>query len=473
MKTRVFFLLAAMGLLASCSKELVEVSDEPVSDANVTTYVTVGLSADTKTVMDEGKDAQNHHKQYWSNGDKININGTASAALADVAEKAQIATFSFTGSLSTPYKVLYPADIYVDATHIELPATQAFREGGFADGMFPMAGYATSESAVTLSPLCAIVKVSVLRATDEDDIVSVRFNGRSSEQVKGSFTIDYANHTLAGASNAAEDKEVKINKSQTTSTTVPVVYYIVVPARTYSNGFDVTIQDRNGHYMVKSKTTSVTLTAGHLYNLPTFEFVPTATEMGVEINTPAKLVQFATDYNNKVYDEAGTGLVANITADLAFDATTSAAFNATGGIGMKIGANGSEDYYFNGLINGNEHTISGLTATVPLVVATGSSGSVKDLTIASSCSFTFTGPAEADAYFGPVVGYHKGFMNNVIVDANVAFAAGSIEHNVGLGGLAGRVTVGSIDECAFSGAITVPADFAVNSKKLYIGGLVG
>ena len=482
MKTRVFFFLAAMGLLAGCAKEL----QAPVENGNLSAkfVLTVGIAnseaevqpaaASTRTSL--GALEGGSHKVYWSNGDKIAVNGAESDALADLAANTEMTGFTFGSILSTPYNVLYPASIYDDATHVTLPAVQTYKAGGFADGVFPMAGYSADGSNLSVSHLCAIVKVSVLRAisdADEDKLVSVRFKGRDDEQVSGSFTIDYQNATLAGASAAAADKVVKVVKSLATATDAAAVYYVVVPAGTYSNGFDIIVQDANGHIMTKTKASSQTLAAGHLYSMPEFAFVPTGTELGVEISNAAQLIQFATDFNNKVYKE---DLVATLTADITFDATSSAEFNATGGIGFKknlFGASDAEDYYFFGTFNGGGHTISGLTATVPIFAATNSDAHVSNFTIADDCSFTFTHPNTTELDAGAVVGYHKGTLSNVDVEADVTVAAGAISQVTALGGLVGRVTVGTVDNCTYSGNLSVPDGFVVSTQKTYIGGLVG
>ena len=266
---------------------------------------------------------------------------------------------------------------------------------------------------------------------------------------------------------------VKVVKKQATATDAAAVYYIVVPAGTYSNGFDIIVQDKNGHIMTKSKTSSWTAEAGKLYNMPEFAFVPTGTELGIEISNAAQLIQFATDFNQKVYKE---DLVATLTADITFDATSSAGFNATGGIGFKknlFGASDAEDYYFFGIFNGGGHTISGLTATVPIFAATNSDAHVSNFTIADDCSFTFTHPNTAELDAGAAVGYNKGILKDVDVEADVTLAAGAISNVTALGGLVGRVTVGTVDNCTYSGNLSVPDGFVVSTQKTYIGGLVG
>ncbi|MCR5018778.1 MAG: hypothetical protein K6A64_08285, partial [Bacteroidales bacterium] len=289
MKTRYYILsLAAVALLASCAKEMPAPVDNPGEDL-IKTYLTVGIDQETKTQL--GDDGSKTHKVYWSNGDKIAVNGIASDALDGLSGTEQKTTFSFSGTLTTPYNVVYPASIYTDATHVTLPAVQTYDADSFADGMFPMAGYSADGSSITLKHLCAVLKVSVKRATsgtiDEDNIVAVRFKGLNNEKVNGSFEINYETPALTPASSSDSELEVRVVKNQATSATA-VDYYLVVPARTYANGFSIIVQDVNGHIMTKTakKETSGgnTLEAGKLYTLPAFEFKPTATEVGIEIS---------------------------------------------------------------------------------------------------------------------------------------------------------------------------------------------
>lgn len=474
MKARFITLLAAAGLLASCAKEAL--TEKPEITTGKTVF-TVGLPQEGKIVM--GESVNNSRPLYWSNGDQININGCASDALENLPANPTTAEFTFDQVLTTPYNVLYPAAIYTDATQVTLPASQTYKNDGFADGMFPMAGYSADGSSTTMSPLCAVVKVQVLRAStspDEDDLASVTFKGRNNEQVSGLFNINFEAPELTGASDDAASRAVKVVKRIATSTSEAAVYYVVVPAGTYSNGFDVTVKDQNGHFMTKSKTASIDLVPGKLYGMAEFEFVPTGTEIGIEINSADDLIQFATDYNNKVYESLGDEpLVATLTSDIFFDTETSAQFNATGGIGMKIGQYGgaTEDYYFNGVVYGDNHSISGLIATVPVFAAIGDNGSVSDLTIDENCSFTFTHPNTVELDAGALVGYNKGVVSNVAVDADVTIAAGEIAQVTALGGIAGRITIGTVDNCTYSGNISVPDEFIVDAKKTYVGGLVG
>ena len=472
MKKYSFLLLAAMGLLASCAKEVAVDSDTAQSKGKTVISVSMPADESLKTYLGD-KDAQNKRPVYWSDGDDISCNGVASEALSDVEEGQSSASFTFEGLLYTPYKIAYPASIWTDATHVTLPAQQTYAEGNISDGQLPMAGYGAAINCIQLSHLCAIVKVSIKRASgegaDKDKIQVVYFKGKNDEQVSGTFAIDYAatSSLTPATATTASAKTVFINGKLATSTETALVYHLVVPARTYANGFDIIVRDENNHEMVKSKASSVTLAPGALYDLPELEFVPTTTHVDVEIANAGDLVDFAENYVSEYYD-LGSSLVVNVTSDISFDAASSAAFNATGGIGDQAGS-----LYFNGSFNGNNHTISGLTATAPLFEAIGGGGTVKNLTLDNSCSFTFTHANDSEGMFGSVAGYHKGTIDHVAVAADIALdAVADVTYMTSLGGLVGRATTGTTENSEYSGLISTPAGFT-GTGKLIIGGLVG
>lgn len=473
MKTRYYLLLAAIGLLAGCAKEAQEIENTVDNPSNAKTVLVVGISDDLKTNLGDPENGK--RKVFWSNGDQIAVNGTSSEALENIAAGTASASFTFNAVLSTPYNVLYPASAYVDASHINFPSVQSYKAGGIADNMLPLAGYSTDGSNLSLSHLCAMVKISVLRSAaatpDVDNIACVRFKGRNGEKVSGNLEITYTGTPALTAAAAATDleHEVRVNKNLATSTTDAVDYYLIVPARQYASGFDIIIQDVNGHIMTKSITASKTFEAGHLYSYPAIEFVPTGTELGVEISNAEELIAFATAYNNKEYAALGSNLIATVTQDIAFDATSSAAFNATGGIGTSGDTN-----RFDGIFNGNGKTISGLESTVVMFNGTTSSSTIKDLTLDNTCSFTFTNPKSGNFEKGAIVGYHRGVLDNVKVAADVSLAEVSDVTSVtALGGLVGRIVVGSIENgCEYSGLISTPAVYS-SSAKVIIGGLAG
>lgn len=470
MKTRVILSLAAIVLLAGCNKEI----DAP--EVNVTpnggeVYTLRLGTPETITKTTLGEVSGNQRKVYWSDGDKIAVNGNESNPLSGVEAKCTEAEFTFASAQTAPYNILYPSSIWKDANTVTLPDTQNYVADTFADGVLPMAGYSADGMSATLSYLCAVIKVPLKKSgaekADADDIVSVSFSSNGSEKVCGDFTIDYPNAALSGGTGSKIS--MALNKSLSAET--PLNVYLVVPALTYASGFSVTITDENNHEMVQSASKSVTLQAGHIYNLEEVAFTPDLS-LAINISSASQLVAFASAYNSGEYD--AYDLVVNLTSNISFNSSSSSSFAATGGIGTKEGINGTSDNYFHGVFNGNNKTISGYTGGKPIFCATGEVSTIKDLKIDNSCSYTFTHPGTADGQFGTVVGYHKGIMKNVTVNAPITLAAADgVASETCLGGLVGRMTIGTIENCAYTGAITVPADFSSAGAKIQIGGLVG
>ena len=471
----IFKMISGAALLlaaVACSREELDTpSDKPVAK----TEFRLGI-AETKTSL--GASENNKRKVYWSSGDKVAINGITSDELTEVGEAVSSAVFTFDEAPTAPYNVIYPAGIYKDATTVTLPAYQTWKQGTFDDGMFPMAGYSATGLDATMGYLCSTIKISILKdngeTPDADNIRVVTFEGLADERISGDFTIDYEALTLTPvASPSAADKKVSVAAlNQALSTTDALDVFIVVPARNYASGFKITVQDSQGHTMTKTGYTQSgkELEAGKLYNMPDVRFVPSGQATGIEIWDAEDLIEFATRYNNREYNALGSGLIATVMDDITFDASTSSAFNATGGIGCK---DSKGDNYFEGTFNGNNKTISGLAGTVSMFRYTVSSGTIKDLTLDNSCSFTFTHPNSAELYVGAMVGYHRGTLKNVTVNADVALVAGNVSNATEVGGLVGRVVIGTVDACTYAGNLTVPAGFSVTTQKTYIGGLVG
>ena len=190
----------ALTLVTGCMKD--DTSDVIVSGGK--TQISAGIS-ETRTSIGELVDGS--RKVYWSNGDQIAVNGTASAALENLGEQTGTAVFTFDGVLSTPYNALYPASIWTDASTVTLPASQTHVDGSFGQNASPMATYAADESELPMQfhHLCAVVKLTITPDADTDEISYIEFRGNASEQVSGAFAIDYQSAALTPASDAEAD----------------------------------------------------------------------------------------------------------------------------------------------------------------------------------------------------------------------------------------------------------------------------
>ena len=455
-KLFILFCLASAMAFASCNRE--ELTPDETSPSLKGKTVLTLTSGETKTTM--GELSGTERPVYWANGDQVNVNGVVSDPLADLPANSRSAEFIVNSVISPPFKAIYPASIWKDALTVTLPAVAK-------SGVLPLYGEGDASS-ITVTPLTAVLKLAIKKSSgenpDTDKIVKVQV---STENTKISGDFDFSTGSLLpGTIDSDTDKTVSITDAFNLSETAKELF-IPVPAGTYN--FKVKITDIQGHFMEISTTSAKTFAAGEIKAFPEIEFLPSGTQIDVVITNAEELIQFATDWN------AGNWrtVVARVANDITFDATTSAAFNETGGIGLKEGYGDAEDHYFNGTFDGNGKTISGLAATVPLFKAIGSDGTVKDLTVATSCSFVFTQSNTAEANFGAVVDYLKGVLDHVIVKANVSLApVANVSQLTTLGGICGRATVGTLNACSFDGNLSVPSGFTT-TNKVVVGGLVG
>lgn len=458
MKKSIVIILAFAALACGCNTEILP--DSPMSEKTV---FSVSLPS-TRTVL--GDESSGSRQLYWSDGDCIAVNGTASEPLSGVPAGSTNASFTVSGSLSEPYDAVYPASIWNDASSVTIPSVAQ-------SGVLPLGGR-SEDPDLSLKPLMSCLHLTIQKSSaagaDEHQIAYVEVSA-TGVRMNGRFAIDFADSELTPDPVASPD-DCKVRVAGPWSLDSDLDLFIPVAAGSYS--FQVKIVDEKGHFMTVATTSDKNMAKGVIKAFPAIAFVPTGTQFDVVITSASDLIGFAQDYNSKVYESLGSDLKVCLDRDITFDAASSADFNSTGGIGLKVAAGDAEDYYFNGLFDGQGFTISGLEATVPVFKATGDDGTVKDLGVDGTCSFTFTHPNTTEAMFGSVVGYHKGILDNVKVAADISLAAvADVAQMTTLGGLAGRTTVGKLQNgCEYSGLISTPEGFTTTGK-LIIGGLVG
>ena len=453
----VFKSLAAFALIvfSGCVNEM---TNEVVNPA-VKTEVTIGF-AETKTYLGDLENGT--RKVYWSDDNKISVNGVASSSVV-LSEDKRSATFGFDAVLDYPYSILYPAEMYKDAQTITLPAVQAAAEKTFADDAAPMAVYQAAAGNTTLHHLAGVVRLQVkLPAENPHSIHAlsrVEFRGNAAEQVSGDFTIDYQALTLTGASSAEADKVVVAKANKTLSTEASQDVFVVVPATRYEQGFTVRLIDAGGHYMdIKSK--DITIAAGEIKAMPVVDFVPAGTLVGVEIKSAADLVAFAKAYNAKEYDSLGDELYVRLANDIVFDDETNAAWESIG----------NTDLYFRGTFDGEGFSIKNWNSTKPLFFATYVNGSVENLTLDASCQVNLDLSNSNNA--GPLVAYLRGTVYNCHNNANLTIT-GECSTTAYIGGLVGRMReTAKVENSSVAGDVTADANLSVGGV-IDFGGLVG
>ena len=188
MKNLLKLLMAGVLLTSvSCVQDITD--DLTVGAPGTATEFTVGIEAPRVVLGD--KDAMGKYPLYWSNGDKISINGIASTgAVIEEGVKTSQANFVVTPGedqvLVAPFNVLYPSNT---AGQVVFKTSQTFTEGTFANGTTPMYGYSDESATLTLKNLAGALKIGV---KGEEGLLVKRVTVESPDgaPLSGTFDID-------------------------------------------------------------------------------------------------------------------------------------------------------------------------------------------------------------------------------------------------------------------------------------------
>ena len=478
---KIFKTVAALAVVifASCTNELMNENNAPIDSE--TTVVGVGF-VESKTYLGDLVDGA--RKVYWSEGDKIAINGNESTEIA-ISENKNFAEFTFAGTLDYPYSVLYPESAYVDASTISLPAVQAAADGTFATNCAPMSCVAQEGEPIALHHLTSVVRLQVKLPSESEHaahkLAKIEFRGKAGEQVSGQFAIDYAAATLAATSTADADKVVTTRVDKSLSNDA-IDVFVVVPAGEYTEGFSVRFIDNKGHYM-DIATNTITLTKGDIKSMPVVEFAPTGTLVGVEIASAEDLVAFAKAFNSGEYDNVSP-LVVTLKNDIVFDDATNAAWTSIGSVEYE--AEGAVNRRFDGSFYGQGSAIKNWHSTNKPLFATTNGGIIKDLVIDSSSSMTFSLNIIAESHYGVIIGdAFSTVIENCTNKAPVILdncVANGLATRLDVGGIVGRTDSDSqIIGCTNEGTIESKntCNFGLTAEgkgpkaTVYIGGICG
>ena len=482
MTRKVFYGLLLLAL-ASCTRE--------VRDAGVEwgrTKITAGISAvQTKTWLDS-EGGGSPVKVYWSDGDRILVNGQLSSeAKVAPGEKVSAAEFSFR-SISAPFRAFYPASAVTEVGEdgsltFVIPDTQVYSSTTFANGSAPLYGYAEGGDKVTLKNLCAAIRVN-LKDAQASALSSVMLYSPGLP-VAGTFALNPENGTLTPVE-GTNTLTLEIGDGLTLSPE-GTDFWFTVPAGYYQQGLQVSFVRADDHRaMLCNWTPTSDVVAGRLYSFDDVTFVAAAKD----VETAEEWEEFALAYNSGgdlskfLYKDGSVRLGADISADnftslkdwtLAFDGqghciTRAAAdaplFGTVSGSVTRLTLegtmtlDGSESYYAAlapSLLPGG--SITAVTNKMDITLTSG------DATVA--CLAGIVGTMSG--------GILSGCSNEGNLTSNVDCSAGA--RNVQLAGIVGQIRDLSsnvtIEGCSNSGTLTVNPSNQTSSKFIRYGALAG
>lgn len=443
----------------------------------------------TRTVM---LPAGEGYAVNWTATDEITVNGIKPTAKEVDASDAKKASFTFE-NLTAPYCAAYPATaatafVGTGATVI-LPSEQKYVKDSFDPAAAVMLAYAADGEALAFSHAMAYLHLTVSSESSTDNIMSVTVSTKGDEPLCGGFAASFSADGCALA---------KVDGNTNTSVTlncgeagVPMgtPMTVAVPAGTYASGIVVKVTDASSGVTTLTAEEELVMEAGRLY---TAELKVVAQG----IYDLAGYNAFAADVNAGDYSawvDPKDGEV-NLYADI------------------ESKANFTYISYFDGVFDGNGHTISCSEKNCPLFNVLAETAVVKNLTTGGvyagfnnageqafasfarvnlgtiqNCRNITSGElaSETAVAFGGFVGQNGGLIKDCVNDGNIlltmntnssvcyggGFAAWG--HTVENGAASSASKAGKFENCVNNGRIIVTVDNGASLTKTGFGGICG
>ena len=249
--TKIFFVVAALFAGFACTTDA---TDDLAVNVDGQTQITISLE-ESRTQL--GIEADGIYPLYWSNGDKISVNGVESNEIS-VGDKASVASFTIPAALSAPYCITYPA---AQEGQVVFAAEQNHVSNTtFGSGVATMYGYSENGGGVTMQHLTGVLKIGVKGSAVLKKAAISTANG----PIAGAFEIDFATGKLTPATGASNVINYSFGDGLQLSNDTQYIH-VAVPAGEY-NFLHVTLFDNENGVMIASVKANDTkpLTAGNV-----------------------------------------------------------------------------------------------------------------------------------------------------------------------------------------------------------------
>ena len=434
MKTFSKFFLAVVALFAyACVTDTTE--DLGVKVGGGQTEITLSLEESRTHIA--GKEGESY-PLYWSEGDKIAVNGVASQPLAQDAHGKASATFVVAGEVAYPHNIVYPAPAEgVTAAEglqvVTFPATQNYVAGSFDEGAAPMYGLTAEAGAhTTLTHLAGVLRIAP--KGEGVTLTSLTVEAESGK-IAGNFDVNCADGTLTAHGDATNVVSVTFGDGLALGAEATPIY-VAVPAGSY------------GVLVVTLHTATDSMTVRF----------STAGDKAVKAGVVREFAEFAYEANVikdvfEIYDEASLRKFANIAS--VFHPYTSAKIIATIDMTGKewTPIEGFDATFDGGSDNGYE--IKGLTK--PLFGTT--SAAIKNLKL-TDVNISETAPYEFEgapyAYAGSIAyRINNGSVTNCytsgVINVNMTYdnptGTTTSNFNVAISPVVGMLNATNVDGC--------------------------
>ena len=183
-----------------------------------------------------GEKADGVYPLYWSEGDKIAVNGVVSNEVPADAVGAAAATFTLNGTLAYPYNVIYPAPAEnVEAVAegcypVVFPTTQEYKAGNIDGNAAAMYGYAEEGAAPALHHLTGVLRFAVKGEVTLSELVVKAQSGA----IAGTYDVNCATGELtAQAGSISDTVTMSFGDGLALNAAEATPIYVAVPAGEY------------------------------------------------------------------------------------------------------------------------------------------------------------------------------------------------------------------------------------------------
>ena len=268
MKTYVkFFVSVCVALFAfACATDPTEDLGAKVGTENQTTLT---LSLEESRTHINGQVGE-EYPLYWSENDKISVNGVESEPLSKEQAGKSAATFIVSGNHTT-YNIAYPA---AAADQVIFAKTQVHvGNTSFGSNVSTLYGVGSKEEGVTLHHLTGILKFGV---TGSATLSHAQISTIDRTPIAGAFDIDFATGNVTPSKEAVSTINYSFGEEGVQLSSTATMLHIAVPAGVYTELY-VTLYDKAGgvkHATVKANDERP-LEAGVIRTFSNIAYTPT------------------------------------------------------------------------------------------------------------------------------------------------------------------------------------------------------
>ena len=223
MKKFLFTVATLALLMIGCTTDI---NDKNIAAGGSVTELTISTQP-TRTSL--GGKVDDTYPVYWSEGDRIVINGTLSEEAILDGENCTEAKFKVEAT-NYPLNIVYPytSTTTADAPKVVIPTEQHYTEGTFAVGSAPMCGYATSSATVTMKHLVGVLKFPVIGGKENIILDKIVIRSVDGAKLSGEFAVNCSAGTITACEESSSNITYSLPDNFTLSTTEASNFFVSI-----------------------------------------------------------------------------------------------------------------------------------------------------------------------------------------------------------------------------------------------------